>query len=227
VVVAPFLSGDVLPASLVSEAMIMPYTTTGGAKKAARYRFTFEYRTTADSANNLTNLFSLVDAASAQGTANYVRNMENLANMENWMRVFAANHAAGNWDSFGCSSGQNLYAYVGTLGTKWTLMMFDFNLGLGTEAYYPPGQNLFTTLGGDNNIAGIYNEPAFRRMYWRALAELVSNGPLNLSLSVPLLNAKFSAFTANGLTVEDPNLNLIPWITQASPLVAARAVSPA
>ena len=219
---APFLSGEALPVSLASEAMIMPYATTGGAKKPARYRFTFEYRTTADSANNLTDVFTIIDAASAPGTANYVRNLENLANMENWMRVFAANHAAGNWDSFGCSSGQNLYAYTGTLGTKSTLMMFDFNIGLGSEVNYPPGQDLFATVAGDNNIAGIYNEPTFRRMYWRALGELLATGPLNLSLSVPLLNAKFAAFAANGVSVEDPNLNLIPWLAQASPLIAAQ-----
>jgi hypothetical protein len=219
---APVSSGYALPNFVASEAMIMPYTTTGGAKKPARYRFTFEYRTTADSANNYANLFSLIDAASSRGTPSYARNMENLADMENWMRVFAASHAAGNWDSFGCSSGQNLYAYAGTLGARWSVMMFDFNLGLGTEANYPPGQNLFTTLGGDTSLAAIYNEPTFRRMYWRALGELVTNGPLNLSRSVPLLNAKFGAFTANGLTVEDPNLKLIPWIAQASPLVAAQ-----
>ena len=73
-------------------------------KKAARYRYNFEIRRTADSDNDFTNVFSLVDAANSYGTPNYVANMENLANMENWMRVFAANHAAGNWDSFGAKT---------------------------------------------------------------------------------------------------------------------------
>jgi hypothetical protein len=219
---APSLSGYASPTSLKAEAMLLPYTTTGGVKKVARYRFNFEFRRTADSANNYTDLFSLIDAASAEGSPNYVKNMESLADMENWMRVFAANHAAGNWDSFGSDSGQNLYAYAGTLATKWSLLMFDFNIVLGTEAYYPPGQDLFVTLGGDTSLAAIYNNPTFLRMYWRALGELVSTGPLNLSMSVPLVNAKYSAFTANGLNVEDPNLNLIPWLAQASPLVAAQ-----
>ena len=79
----------------------MPYTTTGGVKKTARYRYNFLVRRTPDSASDFTNVFSLVDAANSHGTAGYVANMENLADMENWMRVFAANHAAGNWDSFG------------------------------------------------------------------------------------------------------------------------------
>jgi len=221
----PFLNGYSMPNNLASEAMIMPFATTGGAKKPGRYRFTFENRRTADSENNYSDVFSLIDAASSQGTPNYVRNMENLADMENWMRVFAANHAAGNWDSFGCSSGQNLYPYIGTLGTKWSLLMFDFNIGLGIDGSYPPGQSLFVTLASDSNMTGIYNEPTFLRMYWRALGELVINGPLNLSLSTPLMNAKFAAISANGITVEDPNLNLISWLTQASPLVAAQVMA--
>jgi hypothetical protein len=217
-----FDSGYSMPNNLASECMILPYDTTGGVKKVARYRWTFENRRTPDSENNYTKVFSLIDAASTHGTPNYVSNMESQVNMENWMRVFAANHAAGNWDSFGCSSGQNLYPYVGALGAKWTLLMFDFNIGLGIDGSYPPGQDLFVTLGGDSNMTGIYSEPAFLRMYWRALQELVSNGPLNLAQSVPLIEAKYAALTANGMTVEDPALNLIPWLTQASPQVAAQ-----
>ena len=117
-----------------------PYTTTGGAKKTARYRYNFEIRRTADSDNDFTNVFSLVDAANSYGTPDYVANMENMANMENWMRVFAANHAAANRDSFGATTEQNLYGYIGALGTKYSLLMFDFNicwitafLGAGTE----------------------------------------------------------------------------------------------
>jgi spore coat protein CotH len=78
---------------------LMPYTTTGGAEKVARYRYNFEIRRTADSYSDFTNVFSLIDAANSSSSPNYVANMENMANMENWMRVFAANHAAGNWDS--------------------------------------------------------------------------------------------------------------------------------
>src|SRR6185436_10433288 len=71
---------------------LMPYTTTGGVKKTARYRYHFQVRRTPDSANNFTNVFALVDAANSYGTPGYVANMEAVANMENWMRTFAANH---------------------------------------------------------------------------------------------------------------------------------------
>ena len=71
------------------------YTTTGGVKKMARYRYRYEIRRTADSNNDFTNVFSLVDAANSYGAPDYTANLENIADMENWMRVFAANRAAG------------------------------------------------------------------------------------------------------------------------------------
>ena len=221
---SPTPSGFLQPDTLAAEAMILPYTTTGGLKKVARYRWNYENRRTPGlvSQNDYTNVFSLIDAASEHGQPNYVADMENVVDMENWMRVFAANHAAGNWDCFGSDSGQNLYMYDGAISTKWSLMMFDFNIGLGIDGSYAPGQSLFQTLAGDTNMAGIYAEPTFRRMYWRALQELCTVGPLNLSNSLPLVNAKFAAFTANGLSVEDPNANLIPWVTAAAAGVLAQ-----
>jgi hypothetical protein len=58
-------------------------------------------------------------------------------------------------------------------------------------------------------------------MYWRALQELV-NGPLNVANSGPLLDAKYNAFAANGLSVEDPNTNLKPWLAQARTSIASQ-----
>ncbi|HEV2694807.1 MAG TPA: lamin tail domain-containing protein [Verrucomicrobiae bacterium] len=224
-----FPSGYSIADSLKSEAMLLPYNTSDGTKKVARYRTTFENRRTPTSVSDYSSLFSLIDAASTSGQANYVANLQSQADMENWMRVFAANHAAGNWDCFGSASGQNLYMYAGTLGTKWSLMMFDFNIGLGIDGSYSPGQSLFTTLSGDTNIAAMYAEPTFRRMYWRALQELCTTGPLNLANSLPLINAKYAIFKTNGLAVEDPNLNLVPWVTQAASSIAAQvaAINPA
>ena len=180
---APFPSGSTILFDNQSWCNLMPYTTTGGVKKAARYRYNFEIRRTPDSASDFADVFSLVDAASSYGTPNYVANMENLADMENWMRVFGANHAAGNWDSYGSPNSQNLYGYIGTLGTKYSLLMFDFNIAIGNGSW-GPGENLFAFNGQDPNTQNIFNNPTFLRMYWRALQELV-NGPLNLASTAP------------------------------------------
>jgi len=217
----PAPSGDSIPFNNVAWCALNPYTTTGGVKKTARYRYNFEIRRTPDSDNDFTNVFSLVDAANSAASPNFVANMENMANMENWMRVFAANHAAGNWDCFGSQNGQNLYGYIGTLGTKYTLLMWDFNIVLGNSSSWGPGQNLFSINGADQGMANIYNNPTFRRMYWRALQELV-NGPLNVANSGPLIMAKYNAMTANGLGVENPQANIEPWLSQARTSIAAQ-----
>src|ERR1019366_8182866 len=126
-------------------------------------------------------------------------------------------------DSFGAQNGQNLYGYIGTLGTRYSLLMFDFNIVFGDDNNFSwgPGQNLLTFDGGDSGLVAIYNNPAFLRMYWRALGELV-NGPLNVANSGPLIMAKYDAMTANGLSVENPQANIEPWLTQARTSIASQ-----
>jgi hypothetical protein len=49
------------------------------------------------------------------------------------------------------------------------------------------------------------------------------NGPLNIALTTgPLLNAKYNTFVANGLTVENPNAALLPWISSAQTSIASQ-----
>ncbi|HWD92650.1 MAG TPA: lamin tail domain-containing protein [Verrucomicrobiae bacterium] len=218
---APSPSGASMGFVNESWCNLVPYTTTGGVKKNARYRYNFEIRRTPDSANNFTNVFSLVDAANTTASPNYVANMENIADMENWMRVFAANHAAGNWDSFGAQNAQNLYSYIGAQDTKYSLLMWDFNIVFGNSGSWLPGQNLFTLNSQDPNVTFIYNTPEFQRMYWRALQELV-NGPLNVANSGPLLDAKYNAFLAAGLSVENPSTSIKPWLSQAQSSIASQ-----
>ena len=217
---APFPTGSTIAFNENEWVTLNNYTTTGGAKKAARYRYNYEIRRTADSDNDFAAPYALVDAANSYGTPNYVASMENLADMENWMRVFAANHAAANRDSFGATTEQNLYGYIGTLGTKYSLLMFDFNICLDHGAW-GPGQDLFLVNGDDPYTADIYSNPTFLRMYWRALQELV-NGPLTLANTAPLCDAKYNAFVANGLSVEDPNAGMLPWIASAGTSIASQ-----
>jgi hypothetical protein len=221
---APFLSGDTLSYDFQIWANLTPYTTTGGVMKTARYRWNYEMRRTPDSDSDFTNVFSLVQAANSYGAPNYVANMENMANMENWMRLFAAIHATGCWDAFGSANGQNLFGYIGTQGTKYTLLMWEYESIFGgtNNASWAPGQNLFTVNGNDPNLQNVYNDPTFLRMYWRAMQELI-NGPLSVAYSGPLLDAKYNTFIANGLSpIENPDTNIKPWLSQAQSSIASQ-----
>src|SRR5665213_2289228 len=219
---APFPSGYTIGTTAKSYCYFLSYVTTGGVKKPARYRYNFEIRRTPDSYSDFTNVFSLVDAAGSYSSPNYVANMENIADMDEWMRVFAANHAAGNIDSVGTQISQNMYGYIGANGVKFTLMPWDLNIDLGGPQSLAPGQNLLAYDTSDPNLGMIYQTPAFLRMYWRAQQELV-NGPLNIAETTgPLMNAKDDAFVANGLGVENPNAAILPWISSAQTSIASQ-----
>jgi len=212
------VSGNYAPWANESWCQITPYTTTGGAFKPARYRWTFELRQTPDSYSNFTNVFSLVTAASASTRSNYVSALENLADMENWMRLQAANHVAGDWDCFGVQNGQNIYAWVSPQH-RWTTFMFDMNIVLGNNICWGPGQNLLP-FNPDPNWARIYNNPVFLRMYWRALKELIGSAMLSTSLN-PLVEAKYAAFVADGLNVQGPAA-IETWVSQARSSIASQ-----
>ncbi|HEX4121550.1 MAG TPA: lamin tail domain-containing protein, partial [Verrucomicrobiae bacterium] len=216
---APFPSGSTIGFTEESWCVLEPFTTTGGVLKLARYRYPFEMRRSPGSESDYSDPFALIEAANSS-LPNFPANMMAIANMENWMRVFAANHAAGNWDSFGAENAQNLYGYIGAQGTKYALMMWDFNIVFGNSSSWTPGQNLFFTTGGDTNMAAIYQVPVFQRMYWRALQELV-NGPL--ANSAPLANAKYAAFVNSGLIgIENPTQAILPWLSQAQSSIASQ-----
>ncbi len=230
---APTPSGNSVGFDNESWCNLMPYTTTGGVRQAARYRSKFEMRRTPDSDNDFTNVFSLVDAANSYGTANYVANMENIANMENWMRVFAANHAAANRDSFGATTelpeSLRLHRDAGhqvcfdDVGFQHRHRQQRF-LATGTRICSP---SILVTPFTCRRFTLI---PTFLRMYWRALEELV-NGPLNVANSGPLITAKYNAFIDNGLSVENPTdttaaaggyPGIEPWLSQAQSSIASQ-----
>src|SRR5437016_2656821 len=177
------------------------FTTVDGSKMLARYRWNYLMRRTPDSANNYTNVFALIDAANTPDPNTYVANMEALVNMEEWMRIFAVEHAVGNWDAFGAQNEQNMYGYKSVNG-KWTLFIWDYNIVLGNISW-GAGQNLFTVNGADGPMQQIYQTPPFRRAYWRALKELC-NGPMLTNNVNPIMDAKYAAFQASGINVTTP-----------------------
>jgi hypothetical protein len=164
--------------------------------------------------------------------------MMKVANMENWLRLVAANHAAGNWDCFGIQNQQNVYGYVSP-NVPWTLFMFDFSIVLGNRISWGPAQNLEYVVPGSGSFAAdpawqrIYSNPTsnpsnpgnptFRRMYWRALKELALRvmQPQNIER---LMDARYAAFRASGLTAASPQA-IKDWIASARDGIAAQAAA--
>ncbi len=180
-------------------ATLANFTTTGGKKKLARYRWTFAKRAVKDSASNYTNIFSLVDGVNSSGLGvNYRRTLEAQLDVDNWLTTYAVEHAVGNPDSFAYGGGQNMYAYKPT-DDVWKLMIWDIDFAFASDQ---PTSDVFQGIGRSNGID--LGEPAYRRRYWQILQDL-ANGPLVASRANTLVDGKYAAMTANGRTVDNPS----------------------
>lgn len=181
------------------EPTLQVFTTTGGAKKTARYRWNWNKRGGSDP-NNYTNLFTLVDAVNATGPEPYTSQTESLVDVEEWMGIFASEHIINNFDSWGHVIGKNMYAYKPEQG-KWQIYMFDLDwLMLAAPAfngsYTAKTGPLF--VASDPTILRMYSHPPFRRAYFRAIQRAVS-GPLRADQYEPQLAARYASYVANGV----------------------------
>jgi hypothetical protein len=182
------------------------YTTTingvPNQYKLARYRWVWWIRQTPDSDNNFADVFALIDAANTPTSSSaYYANMESQVDTEEWLRLSAMEHATGDWDSFFTQNQWNMYCYKPTMG-KWTALKWDWNitLGSGTQTWPANGSDLFNFTAYDPIMAAFHNYSAYQRAFLRALQDIAKLG-MNNSLVDPVLDAKYSAFVANGLTV--------------------------
>jgi hypothetical protein len=166
------------------------------------YRFMFRKRSVdvGASANDYTQIYALIDAASpADNPTNAVIDPElfgTVANWEEWMRHFAVQRTVGNWDSYGWERGKNDYLYRASSGgfrhMPWDI---DYALGLGRPANEP----LFAS--NDPRVLAMFNTPAIVRAYWRAFHELV-NGPFRNTWLDPFIEARAAALTANNVNID-------------------------
>ena len=209
------------------------YTTTingaGGQPKLARYRWNYWIRQYPDSPNNFTNVYALVAAANIPSSSPaYYPAMEALVDTETWMRWSALEHATGDWDSYVTQNQWNMFSYK-PLNGKWTFLKWDWNITLGSSGSWgPDGGNLYTIESADTPMHTFQAYPPYQRALLRGFLDL-ANGPMNSVNANPVLDAKFAAFSANGLTVnfgvQEPGAaGLKGWIsTMHSSLLSAIA----
>jgi hypothetical protein len=176
-----------------TSATIERFTTLGGALKLARYRWTFQRRSNDGTATNYTTVFDLVNAANNTGQT-YVSDLLNIADIEQWMRVFGCGWIMGDWDMWSYQVGQNMFLYKQP-GLRSVLMRWDidFTFGLGNSA------SSQLSGGQDPVVNRMYSNPTFRRMLWRAYLDAV-NGPLLDERYQPQIDARRAVLLKNGIT---------------------------
>jgi hypothetical protein len=200
---------------------------SGGNYKLARYRWNWQTRGFGGTENNYTNIFNLVAVANDTST-NFVPNVLNLVDAEEWMRVFAYDRVLGNWDAWTYDVGQNMYA-IKQPGFPWELMPWDIDFTLAAPSAHGPTVGLFggTTDGvnsGDGQD-GVMNRwfktAAFRRMQWRAYIDLVNTifVPENYR---PVGDALSSALKKNGIANITAPTQIYSFMQQRRAYVQAR-----
>ncbi len=141
---------------------------------------------------------------------------EALVDTEEWVRIFAVEHAVGNWDSFGNRNAQNMYGYKPQNG-RWGLMIWDLNIVLGNSGSDGPAvaTTLFQYNTADTQIPSFYiNNPTYRRAYWRALKELCNYAMVSANVDA-FMDARYNALVANGIGVTAPSSAVKGWIASS------------
>ena len=199
---------------------LTPFLSTNNAHKIAAYRYNYLTRSADFTANDYEPVISLVTAASVPTTsANYWPNFNSIVDTEAWARMFAINHAVGNWDSWGHRNGQNLYAYKPDNG-KWKLFMWDFNIVLGNSGSDGPGANLFQSNGSDPSMSALNGYPPFRRAWLRAYKDLSVGPNAIMTRALDQVDARYNAMIASGITPGTVNTTVKQWITDARNAIA-------
>jgi len=178
-------------------ATLQEFKTTGGQYKPARYRWNWQIRPDDRDANDFEKIFDLAHAANV--STGYVEGLFDLAEMEEWMRIFAWNRVTGNWDSWAFRVGQNMFLYKRPQ-YRWVMIPWDidFVLGIGNG----PSDGLWG--GQDPVVNRMFNTPAFQRAMWRAYQDAV-NGPMQPERYEPQIQARRDALLANGVSgLSDP-----------------------
>jgi len=169
------------------------YRNPNGQYNLSRYRYTWQGRPTGTTANDFTNFFAMVTAANDR-TANFVPNLLNIADINQWMRSFALDGCLGNWDTWGTGNSQNKYIYFQP-GGRWRILPWDMDWVLGVGD--PTNRRLFG--GNDGAVNVMFDTPIFQRMAWRAYQDAVA-GPLTSAQYQPQFTARSAALAFNGVT---------------------------
>ena len=188
------------------------FTTTGGVKKTARYRWNWEPRAVGNTANDFSDLFALVDAVNAPA-GGYQSAVESLVDMDQWMRTFCMDDLASFWDAFGNVNNKNTFLYKPERD-GWKLMSWDFDVGLLGSFGDTPDYPLFPALT-DPAVTRLYAYPAFVRRYWGAMNESVNTffqSGAGTAVDA-ILDAKYAAFQADGMVLNSPAA-IKSWISQ-------------
>lgn len=198
---------DILNLSYIGAPRLQNYLNPDGQKKVARYRWNWLKRAVRGSASNYEQLFELIDAANPAPGPEYPSLLTALADIEEWMRVFATENIVVNFDAWGYDIGKNMYAYKPERG-RWQLFMWDIDWVMTASAqvgYSPQSPLMYrgtAPFGAENRdpvVGRMYQDPTLQRAYWRAIQDAIE-GPLRPEQVASRMDTMYAALVANNVT---------------------------
>lgn len=187
---------------VTADSDLQIHTTTGGEKKKARYRWNWERKSNGPFDDSYSNLYALVDAANLTN-AWYGSALESLADVDEWMKVFALRHVVVDWDGYSFRRGKNMFVYRPPDGA-WHMLLWDLDMGLGASG--ESSNNCPITEVYSNVlpvVARMMDHPPFQRRYLQAVYDAV-NGPLQSAQYEPFMDEWFEKMQQSGVGARDP-----------------------
>ena len=183
---------------------LLPFTTTGGVYKTARYRWCWMPRSSEGSENDFADIFNLVTATNISGSgAAYIDGVNALVDVNQWMGNFAFADLCAYWDTFGNPNDKNAYLYKPTI-SGWKVITNDLDIGIGQDNgnHHPSIEPLFAA-GIDPPVQKMFDTPALVRPYWRAMQESL-NTFFSGAVVTTRLTQRYNGYIANGVPVVSP-----------------------
>ena len=179
------------------------YTTTGGVKKQAKYRYCMRKKSTTVPDDDFTPLYRVIDALGAPNDDLYVARVSALADIRAWAGYWVLNRMCGNSDHYRAADyPHNLYTYIPPYGRS-RLHIVDFDGAFRTTYGLFPRRGFLPAV--------MFAKPEFRRIYWR-LANDMARGPMAPDVSGVRLNDWYQVFVNQGVSAVNPT-EMSAWIT--------------
>ena len=169
-----------------------PYSGAEDGENKEFYRYFFNPR----GGNPFDDFRDLIEFAkfadpSVTDDATFDDGIWEMANVENFMKVFAIRLNTDDWDAWGANRGKNQYFYRPKIDGRWHLIPWDMELTYESRnAFMPP------TLSANSNpdyrpgngfpeVTRWINRPDVKRLYYGIMADMVDEAPFRREFVEP------------------------------------------
>ncbi len=156
----------------------------GPDKESYRWNFNLHTRSLEDEFGPLIELCKAIDE---DNNDKFDAEIEDVVDVEEFIRLVALRMMNDDWDGVGIGNGQNTYIYYDAREGRWKYIPWDMD-----HTFANAGATVWPT--ADPGITRLYSRPKYRRMYLQTIERM-----LNETWNVPHLSQFLDPITAKGI----------------------------